>query len=116
MKAEIIIERLCLFRQELGMTQQQAAALIGVSQPAYQRYESGTRIPSVQIAQQIASVFGTSVDYLTGKSDQKENDQIVINRKDSPVVFNIFERCKGLDDAQLKRLSAYLDCLIDKTP
>ena len=67
MQIELIIERIKMCRQDLGITQQEAAKLIGVSQPAYQRYEAGLRTPSIQVAKEIAAAFNTSVDYLTGE-------------------------------------------------
>ena len=69
MQIELIIERIKMCRQDLGITQQEAAKLIGVSQPAYQRYEAGLRNPSIQVAKEIAAAFNTSVDYLIGESD-----------------------------------------------
>ena len=115
MKTEVILERLSSRRKELGMTQQAAASMIGVSQPAYQRYEAGTRTPSVQVVRQIALVYHTTFEYLTGCSDQLSADQITINRESSPLLFSIMENCSNLDEAQLKRLLAYLDRL-KKTP
>ena len=116
MKAEINTSRLSSLRKEEGLTQQEAAAKIGVSQPAYQRYEAGTRIPSVQVIQQIAAAFHTSADYLLGKCDRKDADQLTITRADSPLVFECIERCNKLDDAQLKRLLVYMDQLKENTP
>ena len=57
----------------------------------------------------MASAFRTSVDNLTGNSDQREYDQVTITREDSPLIFAIIEHCRALDDAQLKSLLAYLD-------
>ena len=61
MQSEINIEHLILLRQERGLTQSEAADLIGVSQPAYQRYEAGVRTPSIQVVKEIAKAFNVSV-------------------------------------------------------
>ena len=107
MQIELIIERLVECRQELGLTQTEAAKLIGVSQPAYQRYEAGVRTPSVQVAREIANAFHTSVDYLAGNSKEKHPDYIVVDEKETPLLFSVVDQCKSLDEEQLKRLLDY---------
>lgn len=57
----IDIERLKECRLKLGITKQEAAKRIQISQPAYLRYEAGTRQPSVQtIEKNSRSVFNIS--------------------------------------------------------
>lgn len=111
MKTPIDTERLISCRQELGITQIEAAALIGVTQPAYQRYEAGTRIPSVQVVREMANAFHTSVDYLTGECNQKTANSITIDRTVSPLLFSLIENCSKYNDEQLKRLLAYMNTL-----
>ena len=111
MQIDIKTERLVSLRKALGLTQAEAAEMIGVSQPAYQRYEAGVRTPSIQVVKEIARSFNVSVDYLTGKSSRKHPDMIVINKKESPQLFSLVERCRDYDDVQLKRILTYLDSL-----
>ncbi|MBQ6230891.1 MAG: helix-turn-helix transcriptional regulator [Eubacterium sp.] len=91
----------------MNISKQEASRRIGVSQPAYLRYESGEREPSLHVIKDIARVFNTSVDYLTGKTDSPEPDSITINKKDNPVLFSIVESYENWDEAQIKRLTAY---------
>ena len=70
------IERLKECRLKLGITKQEAAKRIQISQPAYLRYEAGTRQPSVQTIEKIAEVFSTSADYLIGKTSEAANVEI----------------------------------------
>lgn len=95
-------ERLLLCRQHLGLTQQEAAESVGVSQPAYQRYEAGTRNPSIQVVRQIAAAFHTSVEYLTGESSDAEPDYIVIDKKSDPQLFSLVERFRQNDNELLR--------------
>ena len=44
MKQTILPDRLLSCRNNLGLTQSEAAELIGITQPAYQRYEAGVSI------------------------------------------------------------------------
>ena len=52
-------ERLKECRLKLGITKQEAAKRIQISQPAYLRYEAGSRNPSIQIISKMAEVFST---------------------------------------------------------
>ncbi len=56
-------------RKRRKMTQAQLAEAIGVEQPTIQRYENGTRDPSLAQALEIAKVLGVSLDELTQISD-----------------------------------------------
>ena len=109
MNTIIIPERLRSLRAEFGWSQTQAAERIHVSQPAYQRYENGQRSPSTQIAQEIADAFDTSVSYLTGESNQKTIDRLIVSRDESPILFSIVKQCRNADKDQLMRL---YHCLI----
>ena len=111
MQQEIIIERLKSRRTELGITQAEAAKLIGVSQPAYQRYENGIRTPSIQVVKEMAKALNTSVDYLSGKSEKISSEYLIINRNDSPLLFSIVSQCMELDDDKLLRLNSYFNKL-----
>ena len=111
MQSEINIHNLVSLRQERGLTQAEAAKLIGVSQPAYQRYEAGVRTPSIQIVNEMAQAFNVSVSYLTGKSKNKTPDYITIDKKQDPTLFSIVEHCRDLDDEQLKRIMRYFETL-----
>ena len=111
MNTTLIITRLKACRESLGITKQEAAKRIGISQPAYVRYEAGTRTPSVQVIKEIAKVFNTSVDYLTGKSNHNAPDSIIIEKSDSPVLFNVIEQIRTCDERQLNKLMAYFQTL-----
>lgn len=106
--------RLIECRQKLGITKQEAAKRVQVSQPAYLRYEAGQRNPSVQVIAKMAEVFSTSVDYLIGKTEAAEADSILIESKKTPALFTLNEKCKDLDDAQIKRILAYVEKLSNK--
>lgn len=109
MKNTLDIERLKKCREALGITRQEAARRIRVSQPAYVRYEAGTRTPSIQVIGEMAKVFGTSVDYLTGKTNRKAPDLIVLKKSETPLVCSIVETCSNFNEDQLRRLQAYLE-------
>ena len=108
MKSDLKPERLIACRQKLGLTQSEAAERIGVSQPAYQRYEAGVRTPSIQVVKEMAKAFNVSEAYLTGESNQSLPDYVVVTREDNPLLFSIVEQCKDLDDKQLEKIMIFL--------
>lgn len=103
------IQRLKKSREALGISKMEAAKRIGVSQPAYLRYESGERIPSIQVIKEMANVFHTSIDYLLGKTSSPEVTSYTVNAADSPELFALVEKYYSTDKEQLKRLMTYLE-------
>ena len=101
------IERLKECRLKLGITKQEAAKRIQISQPAYLRYEAGTRKPSIQTIAKMAEVFSTSTDYLVGNTEKKDPDRVIIEKNKNPSLFLLAESCKELNESQLKRILAY---------
>lgn len=54
-------------RKSKSMTQSEIAQRLGVTQQAYQCYESGRRQPSIETLILIADIYGVSLDYLVGR-------------------------------------------------
>ena len=64
-------EKLRLLRQEEGLTQTQAAERVGISGRTYQDLEGG-KYPSYVTLGKIADAFGVSVDWLMGRTEDRE--------------------------------------------
>lgn len=101
------IDRLKECRLRLGITKQEAAKRIQISQPAYLRYEAGTRKPSMQTIAKMAEVFSTSTDYLVGNTEETDPDRVIIEKDKNPSLFLLAESCKELNESQLKRILVY---------
>lgn len=56
-------------REEKGLTQVRLATEIGISQQSITCYESGVRVPSLEVAYDLAKVLGTTIEYLIGKDE-----------------------------------------------
>lgn len=65
----IFPERLKQLRQKKGLTQQEIADLVHVNRVTYTNWEKGKREPSFENLVKLASILGTSTDYLLGTSD-----------------------------------------------
>ncbi len=101
-------ERLICCREKLGITKQEAAKRMQMSQPAYLRYESGERTPSIHVIQVMADVLGTSVAYLTGESDNPKPDRYIIKSNSEPKLFELIKAYRNVDTETQKRLMTYL--------
>ena len=114
MNTSVNITRLRECREKLGISKMEAARRMRLSQPAYLRYEAGTRTPSLQTLSVIANVLKTSVEYLTDCSDDPLPVAYTITKEDEPGLFEIITMCKNADNDIIKRLSAYAYKLKEK--
>lgn len=65
---KIFQERLKELRTMSGFTQRYMADALGISQPSYIRYESGSSEPTLENLAKIADILDVSVDYLLGRT------------------------------------------------
>ena len=57
---------------EQGLTQRDVAIYCDITEKTYQNYELMTREPKLDVLRRIADVYHVSLDYLVGRTDQKE--------------------------------------------
>lgn len=69
---EILAKRLRACRKEKGLTQGQVAIYCDITENAYQNYELMIREPKLEILVRIAELYQVSLDYLVGRSDDKD--------------------------------------------
>ena len=62
-------QRIRELRLENGLSQQQLAHEIGVTQNTISQYEKGTAKTSIDVLIKLASVFNASTDYILGLKD-----------------------------------------------
>ena len=65
-------KRLRECRDIKNVTQRQVADYLGITVPAYTRYEMGQREPNISTLNRLADYFGVSLDYLAGRSDSRK--------------------------------------------
>lgn len=58
-------------RKERGFTQLQIQMKTGIDQSDYSKIERGLRYPTIEQLIRLAVLFGTSIDYLVGITDEK---------------------------------------------
>ena len=102
---EIVGTNLLNIRTQKGETQEQVADSIGISYVSLCRYETGQRMPKMNILAKLADHFGVSVDELMGREsseEEKENaprtpETIIVSanmddlpQKDREVILSVF--------------------------
>lgn len=107
METNIISERIRLARENTGITKAEASRRLNLSKIGYCRYEYGERTPSIQTLEVIARCFNTSVDYLTGKTNDIQPDKIVISKDTEPLIFELVSSLQNTNDQTINRLMAY---------
>lgn len=65
-------QRLRDLREDMDMTQKQLSAVLGIQQTVYSRYERGFQSIPVEHLIALADFYGTSTDYILGRTLTKE--------------------------------------------
>ena len=63
--------RLRDLREDRDLTQKQIAQMLGMSQTGYSKYETGENDIPTSILIKLADFYGTTTDYLLGRTDKK---------------------------------------------
>ena len=58
-------------REDRDLTQKQIAEMLGMSQTGYSKYETGENDIPTAILIKLANFYGTSIDYLLERTDNK---------------------------------------------
>lgn len=70
-KKNLLGERLVYLREEAGLTQEKLAAIFKTKKATISRYETGTREPKLDLLIEFADFFKVSIDYLVGRTGNK---------------------------------------------
>ena len=65
----MIFPRLKDLREDHDLMQKQVAAILGIDQRVYSTYETGKRELPSRFLPLLAELYGTSVDYILGRTD-----------------------------------------------
>ena len=64
-------QRIRNLREDRDLSQKQIAEILGMSQTGYSKYETGENDIPTHILIKLADFYGTSIDYLLGRSNDK---------------------------------------------
>ena len=60
-------------REDSDFSQKEVAKLLNCSQQVYSNYELGTRDVPISVLKQLALIYKTSIDYIVGLSNNRDN-------------------------------------------
>jgi transcriptional regulator with XRE-family HTH domain len=69
--------RITKTRESKGLNQAQLAEKAGITPAAVSQIEKGNRVPSIPVLHRIAGVLEVSIDYLMGKTDKSEIEDLL---------------------------------------
>lgn len=96
-------EQIAFLRKQKGLTQEQLANALGVTNQSVSKWESGQCCPDIQLLPNIAKLFEVSVDELLGCNSSKGLGDICLNLKD---YFSALPKKESFENAY--RLAALL--------
>lgn len=101
-------------RKLLGLSQEELATKLNISQKSISKYERGDRRPSYEVLVAMASLFGVSVDYLLGNTSVSEatSSEAPGNGYDNSINYWIAKTGLGNDEIA-KQLGISEDLLAD---
>lgn len=92
-------------REEKNISQLELAKKLNLTQQSISLYEKGDREPSIDVLKSIANFFNVSLDYLLGKSDIRNPEEL----KSIEFANAGGLDTKGLDEEDLKELQRQID-------
>jgi len=99
---QILRKRITKTRESHGMNQAELAKKADVTPAAISQIEKGTRVPTIPVIHRIADVLGVSLDYLTGKTDTSEL-QDLLQHDNFVAFFRGFESLGSEDKETIKK-------------
>ncbi len=108
------MNRLKELRLEKKMSQLELANFLNLSQQTISGYEKETRVIDTEKAKLIADFFNASIDYLLGRSDIKNPEELLTIDKKSALILSdpdmkaLFQDYDNWSDEDKKELIAYL--------
>ncbi len=93
-------------RLEMGWNKLEASQKMNIPQSAYGRYENGQRAPSYSALRDMALTLGTSVEYLTGQTDNDRPLEYLVSASDNRLTY-IIDTYNDAPDDNRERLYKY---------
>jgi len=112
MREKLIPERLISIRETRGLSIPEAAKLTGIDKTAFWRYEQGTVGPSDAAIRILALYLDTSVEYLTGTTDDPTPTIIPVDIREYPGCTELLLEFKRLGSSDKALIIALIKALL----
>ena len=114
MDGNILGKRIAMLREEKDLKQLELAKILNICNTTLSQYESGKRIPSDEIKNQIADYFDVTIDFLLGRTmirnPYKSSDEEIDLIKEDHCDIDIH----GLPEEAVKRIEEYIEFIKQK--
>lgn len=101
------MNKIKILRNEFNISQEELAQKLNLSKGIISLYENGERKPSLDVLIKLSEIFDCSIDYLLGKSDKRNNDDIDLSKvniaQDTGIDVN------GLSDEELEEIKKQVE-------
>ena len=97
-----MVKNLKALRNKKGISQQQLADVIGVTQQSVNKYENHSVEPDIYTLIKIADYFETTIDYLVGRVSDDGPDENRITHEEKSMIYSF--RSLNPDEKQIIRL------------
>lgn len=97
-----MVKNLKALRSKMGISQQQLADVIGVTQQSVNKYENHSVEPDIYTLIKIADYFETTIDYLVGRVSNVEQNENRITNEEKSMIYSF--RKLNPDEKQIIRL------------
>lgn len=87
------IENLKKSREFKGLTQNQVAEILGISDGTYKNYEQGKREPNGDMIVKLATLYNVTTDYLLGKDNTPPNpiEMLSNDKLEQSLIYGYFK-------------------------
>ncbi len=103
--------RIKTLREEKGMSQAELATAIGCSRMTINNYETEKRIPDIEFAMNLANYFDVTVEYLSGRTEFRDKDDIAVSVQKAEQLVQIIEK---LPQSESQRMLSYFQEALEK--
>lgn len=104
--------RLKELRDEKHISQAQLARALGVVQSTVGMWESGKSVPEYNTLLKAADYFSVSVDYLTGKTNEKDIKKPPVQTDEELLDAELIRRLCQLTPEELEKVDAFVQGLL----
>lgn len=104
-----MVENLRALRIARGMSQQQLADAIGVTQQAIHQYETDKVEPDIENLKRIAATLDVSIDHLVGTENKKRSALLTVSETE----FKMVEKYRSLNASDKKYIIRLIDLMQD---
>lgn len=104
------MNRIKQLREEFNLTQQELADKINGAKSTIAMYENESRKPSMEVLISLSEIFDCTIDYLLGKSNIRNPEQINIDDADVAFASGV----KGLNETNKMIIKNTLEALLAK--